>query len=102
MKGDGWPAAGLATHFNVAPAHAMIPAGAQCFHAGFLRGETSGVAFNAVCLGVAILNLAVGENTPDETLSKTGDGLRNARHFRNVDTSSDDHEWQVYSRRSPR
>src|SRR3984893_7971141 len=92
MEGDGGPASGLPGHLDVAPAHAMVPAGAERFHGRFLGGKAGSITFDAGGCGLGIASFAFGEHTPKESVAMTRDGLRDARNFRDVDTGADDHE----------
>jgi len=89
---DSGPASGLAGDFDVTPAHAMVPAGAERFHGCFLGGEAGGVTFHSIGLGIAVAYLAFGEHAAEESVTMAGKGLRDARNFRDVDPSADDHQ----------
>src|ERR1700720_1268670 len=54
MKSDDRAAPGLATHFDVAPAHAMIPSCAKSFHGRFLGSEARRITFHAVGLRLTV------------------------------------------------
>src|SRR6201986_1731504 len=49
-------------NFDIPPAHAMAPAGADGLHARFLGGEARGIALKASDLGLAVTNFALSEN----------------------------------------
>ncbi len=79
---DGWALAFGADDFDVAPADAVIPSGAEGFHAGFFGGEAGGVTFEASGFGFAIEDFAFGEDAVEKTLTETLDGLRGCEGLR--------------------
>src|SRR6185437_13810307 len=91
IKPDRRAGAGPAVNFNVAPAHALAPAGAQCLHRCFFGGESSRISFNAVGLGVAITSFGSGEYPSQKTVAKTGDGFADAMNFSNIDSRANYH-----------
>src|ERR1700676_633150 len=91
VKCHGRTASGLPEHFAIAPTHAMVPAGAQSFHGGFLGGEAGGIALHTIRLRIAIANLSGGKDALQETLPETLNGLSNARNFGDVDPCAYDH-----------
>src|ERR1700690_2895560 len=92
VESDGGPASGLTGDFNIAPANAVAPTGAESLHAGFFGGEAGRVALHAVGLGVAIANLAFGEHAVEEAGAMARQRVRDARNLRNVDPGADNQE----------
>src|ERR1700722_1683253 len=78
-------------YFYVAPAHAVAPARAERFHAGFFGGEARGIAFERGDFLFAVSNFALGENAAQKTVPETLDALTDARNFGDVHTSADNH-----------
>jgi hypothetical protein len=91
MESNRWAASRLAAHFDVTPAHAMIPSGAESLHGRFLGSETRGITFHAVGLRLTVADFALGENPLKEAITVARNGLRNTRNFGNVYARADDH-----------
>src|SRR5579862_120032 len=92
MESHGGTAPGHARDFAVAPAHAMIPSGAECFHRGFLCCESRSITLKAVRLRVAIANLPGSKNALYETVAKALDGLADAGNLGDIDACAYDHD----------
>ncbi len=88
---DGGTASRLAAHFNVAPGDPMIPSGADGFHCGFFGSETRGVALHPVGLRFAVVDLGLGKDPAQKTVTEACDRRFDARDFRYVDASAYDH-----------
>src|SRR5277367_3869585 len=78
-------------YFDVAPTHAVAPACAERFHAGFFGGEARGITFETGDFLFAIPDFAIGENAAQKTVPETLDALTDARNFGDVHTSADNH-----------
>src|SRR5580698_5485933 len=91
MESDGRASARHAADFNIAPGHTVVPSCANGLHGRFFGGKTGCVALDTIGLQITVANLALGEDTVQETLSKTRDGRRDAGHFGNVNSAADDH-----------
>src|ERR1700685_2035286 len=91
MKLHGWPPTWQTHNFAVAPAHTAAPSRSQRFHCAFLGGEPRGVTLLAVGLGIAVISLAAGEDTIQESVAEPLHRVANAWDFGNVDTATDDH-----------
>ncbi len=67
-------AARLADHFDIHPAHAARPSGAEGFHGGFLGGKAAREPFGAVAMLFAVGDFRWRENALEECRSVAGDG----------------------------
>jgi hypothetical protein len=85
-----WGALGVITNFDVAPADAAAPAGAERFEHGFLRGPAAGVVLRGRFAGAAVFDLVVGVDARDEQLAVLLDHLRDSQAFHDVDAGADD------------
>jgi len=102
MEAYGGTSAGHAHDLAIAPAHTVIPSGAQRLHCCFLRGEPSCITLGPICLRVAISNLALSKNALQKARSETLNRLSYAIDFGNINSGSDNHALASYSKRSPR
>ena len=58
------------THnLDISPANAVVPSSAESFHAGFFCGESGGITFIAIGFGLAVGNLALSKDAPQEALA---------------------------------
>ena len=89
-EGKGGAAARFADYFEIDPADAVAPSGAERFHGGFFGGEAAGVTFEFILEALAIFDFAGREDAAKEWLAVTFDGGLDARDFGNIDTQSDD------------
>jgi hypothetical protein len=87
----GGTASGLAAHFDVAPGDPMIPTRADGLHCSFFGGEARSVTLNAVGLRFTVEDLGLGEDPMQKAVAEARDGRFDARYFRYVDASADDH-----------
>ena len=87
----GRTASGHAGDFAIAPAHAVIPAGAESLHGGFFGGEARGIALEAIRLGIAIANLSRSVDALQKAVPEALDGLADAGDFGDVDARAYDH-----------
>ena len=71
VERKGGSASGLAAHFDVPPADTMVPACAERFHGSLFSCKAGRVAFNAVGLGLAILNLTLSEDPAQKAVAIT-------------------------------
>src|SRR5579872_1399338 len=78
-------------YFEILPAHAAAPAGADRFHASFLRGKTGGVTLKLVRLAFDIRDLVRGEDPVDETRAMAANRFTNPGNFGEIGTDSNDH-----------
>src|SRR5258708_1870986 len=69
----------------------MIPSRPQSLHRRLLRSETCGVAFYAICFGFAIPPFAIRVNARQKAIAKSFDRLPDARNFRDIDASPNNH-----------
>jgi polyphenol oxidase len=86
----GGAAAFLADHFDVDPADAAAPAGAERFHRGFFCGEAAGVAFVFIFEALAVLALGGRVEATEKCFAVALDGAFHAADFGNVDSEADD------------
>src|SRR2546430_2876928 len=86
------PLASRTHYFDVAPADAVVPSGAEGLHASFFGGETGGVAFEAACFPVAVFDFALGEDAMQEAFSKAFNRFADTIDFRYVHSRADNHE----------
>jgi len=88
-EGDGGAAAQFADNFEIDPAHAAVPSGAERFHGCLFGGEAAGVTFEFILEALAIFDFVGGEDAAEEWLAVTFDGGLDARDFGKIDTQSD-------------
>lgn len=86
---------GLALHLDIAPPHTAVPAGTKRLHTRFLGGKAGGEALDAIGLGLAIANFALGKNPLQKSFTKTLNGGGHTRNFDNVDPGPYDHKKKV-------
>src|ERR1035441_10685150 len=79
VEKDGRAASGLASHLDIPPTHAAIPAGAESLHGSLFGREAGGIALGAIGFRFAVTNLARSENAGKKAAAKTLHGRRNAR-----------------------
>ena len=91
VKLDGRALAFWAYHLYVAPAHAVVPSGAEGLHPRFFRGEASGIALELTGLRFAVLDFPVGKDSIQEAFAKALDGFADAGNFGDVDAGAEDH-----------
>src|SRR5437667_4070079 len=91
MKKNRGSASGLAAHLHVAPAHSVVPAGAERLHCRLFSGESGSVTLHAIRLRIAIANLAVSKDSSHEALTKPHNGLRDAGNLRYVNAGANNH-----------
>src|ERR1700730_3779816 len=91
MEFDGRTSTRFTCHFDISPAHAIVPSGAEGFHASFLGREPGRVSLHPVCLGVAIPNLAIRKDAVNEALTKPLNRFCNSRYFGYIDSGANDH-----------
>ena len=87
---DRWSALPIVADFDVAPADAPPPTGAERFEHGFLGGPAAGVVLCCCFAGGAVFDLGIGVDARDEELAVALDHLRDPQAFHNVDAGSDD------------
>src|ERR1700730_4947083 len=85
------PAGNEVNYFEIFPANAAPPAGADGFHSGFLGGETRCIALVPVGFPLHIGDLSGSINSIQEAVPITLDRCTDAVHFRQVDAGSDNH-----------
>ena len=86
----GGAAAALADHFDVDPADAAAPAGAEGFHGGFFCCEAAGEAFVFVFETLAVFTLGGGVEAAEDGFAVALDGGFYAADFGDVDSEADD------------
>jgi hypothetical protein len=89
-EGDGGAAALFADYFEIDPADAAAPSGAEGFHGCFFGGEAAGVTLEFILEALAIFDFVRREDAAEEWLAVTFDGSFDARNFGNIHTQSDD------------
>ena len=91
-EGHGGAAALLADYFEIDPANAASPAGAERFHGRFLGGEAPGVAFELILEALAIFDFSWREHAAQKQFAAAFDGGLDARHFGDVHTQTNNHK----------
>ena len=94
-EGDGGAAALFADYFEIDPAHAAVPSGAERFHGCFFGGEAAGVTFEFILEALAICDFVGSEDAAEEWLAVTFDGGFDARDFGDIYTQSDDQNTSI-------
>src|SRR5689334_4368212 len=82
-----------AQHFDVVPADAVPPAGAERFHGGFLGSESRSIAFHFRGAAFAISNLRFSKDTVTETLAAPREDFLNPRNLYDIDADGDNHRY---------
>lgn len=104
LSGDGTGAAGevqrgtlagIPAHFDFLPGDAVLDAGAEGFGAGFLGGETGGIALHRACSGAAVGNFRIGKDAVKKSFAEALERAGDARHFDEVDSCAYQHEATV-------
>jgi hypothetical protein len=85
-QGHGGAAALFADYFEIDPAHAAAPAGAERLHGRFFGGEAAGVAFKFIFEPLAIFDFVGRKNAVDKPLATAFDGRLDAWDFGNIHT----------------
>src|SRR5436305_4331431 len=83
---------GHTDNFAVAPAHSVIPAGAERFHGRFFGRESRRIALHAIRFRVAVTDFSGREDALEKSDAKALNGLADARNFSDIDTSADNHD----------
>jgi YfiH family protein len=86
----GWAAAPLADDFDVDPADAAAPAGAESFHRGFFCGEAAGIAFVFILEALAVFALGGRVEAAKDRFAVALDGGSYSPNFRDIDSEADD------------
>jgi len=86
VKGDGRAPTRLPADFDIDPAYAAIPAGAERLHGSLFGRKTRSVALDTIGLGVAVSLLTFSKNPAQKTFAMTVDGLGYAGHFGDVNS----------------
>jgi len=93
----GWPgenkegfAAWFLADIDVAPAHCLTNAGAECLRNSFFAGETRGQMARRKFHRHRILDLALGKNAMKKAFAETVKRMLNARTFDQIDADADD------------
>lgn len=90
MEFDGWAASFLADDFDVDPADAATPAGAECFHCGLFGGEAAGEALVFIFEALAVFALGGGVEAAEDCFAVALDGGFYAADFGDVNSEADD------------
>src|SRR6266576_4546264 len=98
VKQEGRSSTGLAGHFNIAPADAVIPTGTDRLHARFLSGKTRSITFDAVGLRLAVLDLDFGKDAVEKALLMPFDRFADSWNLGDVDAGANDHAGNVSAR----
>src|SRR4029077_3545600 len=91
MEEDGRPPAGLARHFNIPPAHALAPAGAQGLHGRFLGGKAPGVTLRAVAMPFAVGDLGRSKDAVQKHSAVAPDCFADSSNLLHVHAQADNH-----------
>ncbi len=91
-EGDGGTAALFADDFEIEPADAASPSGAERFHGRFFSGEAAGVAFELVLEALAIFDFVGREDAAKEGLAAALDGRFDPRDLGNIHTQANNQE----------
>jgi hypothetical protein len=83
-EGHSGAAALLAAYFEIDPANAAAPSGAQRLHGGFLGGEAAGVTLKFIFETLAIFDFVGRKDAAEKWLAVSLDGRLDARNFGNV------------------
>ena len=87
----GGSAAALADDFDVDPAHAAAPAGAERFHRGFFRGEAAREPLILILEAFAVFSFGRRVEPAEKCFAVALDGGFDAADFGDVDSEADDH-----------
>ena len=87
---DGWAAAFLADDFDIDPADAAAPAGAESFHCGLFGGETAGEPLIFVFEALAVFAFGGRVEAAEKCFAVPLDGGFHAADFGDVDSEADD------------
>jgi YfiH family protein len=90
VKFHGGAAAALADDFDIDPADAAAPAGAERFHRGFFGGEAAGVALVFIFEALAVFAFGGGVKAAEDGFAVALDGGFYAADFGDVDSEADD------------
>src|SRR5579859_1122913 len=86
----------LARHLNLQPGNAVTDARAKRLGCRLLGGKTGCEALGGIFLAQAIGLLARRENAVQKAVAKAGNRLLDARHFRQIDSGSNEHlAWRL-------
>lgn len=91
VKNNRRPAARLARYFDIAPAYAFAPAGAQCLHRRFFGSKTCGVAFCWIAMTFTVGDFTGSKNAIEEDAAVAADHFPNPADLLHVHTQADDH-----------
>lgn len=73
----------------------MLNAGTEGFSCGFFSGKTGGKTFGGGGSGAAIGYFRVSKHAAEKAVAEALHGAKNAGHFDEVDSGTDDHEATV-------
>src|SRR5947209_8384333 len=82
----------LAADLEVLPSHPAAHAGPYGLHGSFFCGEARCETLHGIRFRLAVPDLGGSENTGKKTISETIDGLRDPRHFNDVNPGSKNHD----------
>jgi len=83
--------AGLASDFDIYPAHTAPPARAERFHGRFFCGETSRVTLVFIAVLLAISDFRGSKQSPEDGVAAPLNRRLNPIYFSNVCSQSDNH-----------
>lgn len=89
MQQHCWPATKFADHFQVHPANAAPPAGAQRLHRSFFSGKAAGETFVFVAESFAIRALFRGVNASQKGFAAALNRSAHTFHFGDIYAKSD-------------
>lgn len=93
MEFHGGAAAALADDFDIDPADAAAPTGAERFHRGFFCGEAAGVPLVFIFEALAVFAFGGGVKAAEDGFAVALDGGFYAADFGDVDSEADDQEF---------
>src|SRR5271163_4938863 len=88
---QGWAASGQALHFELLPAYSVLNPGAERLCAGFLGGESCGVALCGILFAAAVGDFLRGKDSAQKAVTESEDGRADAIDFDDVDAGADEH-----------
>src|SRR5438874_284382 len=87
-KDEKWLAAWFFSNVDVAPAHGLANASAECFGDSFFCGKTRSQMSRREFHRHRILNLTIGKDAVQKTIAKPIHGPLNSRAFHKIDADS--------------
>jgi hypothetical protein len=91
MENDYRSSARRPRHFDIAPAHASAPSGAQGFHGRLFGSKSCGVPLNRVTVTFAVSDLSGSEDALEETPAMPSDGFTDPGNLFHIYTQPENH-----------